>query len=107
MNPSLQPYIKPAGIIKALAHPARLLLMNLLAKGPVCVCELTAAVGYDISTVSLHLAVLKRAGLVTAEKNGNKVFYSLTCPCVLEFMTCITQAACPGKPAARKDRKHV
>lgn len=107
MNPSLQPYIKPAGIIKALAHPARLLLMNLLAKGPVCVCELTAAVGYDISTVSLHLAVLKRAGLVAAEKKGNKVFYSLACPCVLDFMSCITQAACPAPKTTRRERRHV
>ncbi|MBN1268906.1 MAG: winged helix-turn-helix transcriptional regulator [Kiritimatiellae bacterium] len=53
-----------ARILKALAHPSRLLMVEELAGGEKCVCELQAAVGADISTVSKHLAVMKRAGLV-------------------------------------------
>ena len=83
-------YESQAQVIKALAHPTRLLLVNRLAKRPVCVCDLTEAAGCDISTVSLHLNLLRRAGLVSSEKKGNRVYYRLLCPCIMEFLDCIT-----------------
>ena len=78
-----------ARVMKALAHPTRLFLVELLASGERCVCELTEEVGADISTVSRHLAQLRNAGVVRDEKRGLKVFYRLTCPCALDFFTCI------------------
>ena len=95
-------YESQALVIKALAHPARLLIVNRLTKRPVCVCELTQAVGCDISTVSQHLAVLRRAGIVDSEKKANKVFYSLKCPCVLDFLGCIMRVV---KTNARRQVK--
>lgn len=80
-----------AQVIKALAHPTRLLLVNRLTKQPVCVCDLTEAAGCDISTVSLHLNLLRKAGLVSSEKKGNRVYYRLLCPCIMEFLGCITR----------------
>jgi ArsR family transcriptional regulator len=77
-------------VIKALAHPSRLLMVDELARGaPRCVCELTELVGADISTVSKHLAILKGAGLVSDEKRGNQVYYQLRVPCIVEFFRCI------------------
>ncbi|HOX40444.1 MAG TPA: metalloregulator ArsR/SmtB family transcription factor [Candidatus Brocadiia bacterium] len=78
-----------AGIIKAMAHPTRLFLVEELSRGERCVCELTDMVGDDISTVSKHLAVLKNAGIVADDKRGTQVFYSLRCPCVLNFLSCV------------------
>jgi len=78
-----------ARIIKALAHPARLFIVDELAKGERCVCELTELLGLDVSTVSKHLSVLRSVGLVTDDKRGLKVFYSLKTPCVLNFFGCI------------------
>jgi DNA-binding transcriptional ArsR family regulator len=78
-----------ANIIKALAHPARLLVVQTLAEGERCVCELTALIGYDMSTVSKHLTLLKHAGIIQDEKRANKVFYRLKTPCVLHFLKCI------------------
>jgi len=78
-----------AAVIKALAHPSRLLMVEELAKGERCVCELTELVGADISTVSKHLSVLKNAGLVQDDKRGLQVFYRLRCPCVLDFFDCV------------------
>jgi len=70
-----------ARMIRALAHPSRLLILDeLLRNGERCVCEITQAVGAEISTVSRHLAVLRSAGLVADEKRGLKVFYRLKCP---------------------------
>ena len=81
-------YEARARIIKALAHPARLLMVDELAKQPLCVCDLRKLVGSDLSTVSKHLSVLKNAGIVADEKRGSQVFYSLRCPCVVDFFAC-------------------
>ena len=69
-----------AKIIKAMAHPSRLFIIEELSKHERCVSELTEMIGADASTVSKHLSVLKNAGLVTDEKRGNSIFYSLRCP---------------------------
>ena len=86
-------YAAQALIIKAMAHPTRLLILNSLKKKETCVCELRDLVGDDISTVSKHLLVLKNAGLVAARREGNWLYYRLTCPCVLEFAACIAGLA--------------
>ena len=78
-----------AGIIKALGHPTRLFMVDELSRGERCVCELRDMVGADISTVSKHLAVLKKAGIVLDDKRGLQVYYRLRCPCVLQFFNCV------------------
>lgn len=78
-----------AQIFKALAHPARLQVVEELARGERCVCELQAVVGSDMSTVSRHLAVLRNTGVVSDEKRGNQVFYSLKIPCIMDMFSCI------------------
>lgn len=82
-------YQHRALVMKALAHPTRLFLVDRLAKGEACVCELTELVGADASTVSKHLSVLKHAGIVRDDKRGNQVFYSLHVPCVLNWYSCV------------------
>lgn len=77
-----------ARIMKALAHPSRLFIVERLREREHCVCELTAMIGADISTVSKHLAVLKSAGIVEDERRGVQIFYSLKCPCVVDFFSC-------------------
>ena len=75
--------------MKALAHPTRLFIVDELSRGERCVCELTAMVGADMSTVSKHLAVLKSAGVVLDDRRGIQVFYRLRVPCVLSFFGCV------------------
>ena len=92
-------YEARAKIVKAMAHPARLFIVDeLLKNGERCVCELTEMVGTDMSTVSRHLAVLREAGLVEDEKRGAMVFYRLRVKCVLNFFDCIESVmACNAK----------
>ncbi len=78
-----------ARVIKAMAHPSRLLIVDVLAKGERCVCELRDLIGADMSTVSKHLSVLKNAGIVEDDKRGLKVFYRLRVPCILNFFGCV------------------
>ena len=78
-----------ATVLKAMAHPSRLLIIEELEQGERCVCELTAMIGADVSTVSKHLSVLKQAGIVVDDKRGNQVYYQLRVPCILNFFGCI------------------
>ena len=82
-------YEMRSGIIKAMAHPTRLFIVDELAKQTRCVCELTEMVGADISTVSKHLTILRQAGIVQDDKRGTQVFYTLRCPCVRQFFDCV------------------
>ena len=78
-----------AKVLKALAHPSRLFIIEELEKGERCVCDLTNMIGADVSTISKHLTVLKQAGIVFDDKRGNQVFYSLSVPCILNFFGCV------------------
>ena len=78
-----------ARVMKALAHPTRLFIVDELSRGERCVCDLTEKIGADVSTVSKHLSVLKRAGIVRDDKRGVQVFYRLRVPCILNFFGCV------------------
>jgi ArsR family transcriptional regulator len=82
-------YQERAKIIKALAHPSRLMIVDALAEGEKCVGELQELVGSDISTVSKHLALMKDAGIVVDRKIGQQVFYGLRVPCIVGFFGCV------------------
>jgi DNA-binding transcriptional ArsR family regulator len=79
-----------AEVLKALAHPTRLMIVERLAKGERCVCELNELFEADHSTISKHLAILKQSGLVSDRKDGLKVYYRLECPCIIEFINCVS-----------------
>ena len=90
MEPRAAARLEPKSIVfKALAHPSRLFIVEELAKGKRCVCELTAMIGADTSTVSKHLTILKNAGIIRDQKRGAQVYYELLMPCVLSFFGCI------------------
>src|SRR5919106_6369093 len=64
-------------IYRALADPIRLeLLARIAARGPVCVCHLESELPYSQSRISKHLAALRRAGLVSARREGRWAYYS-------------------------------
>lgn len=84
----LAKYEARAEIVKALAHPTRLYIVDQLSREEKCVCELTEKIGADMSTVSRHLSVLKKAGIVQMDKRGLKVYYQLRVPCVMDFFEC-------------------
>lgn len=79
-----------ADIFKALGHPTRLWMVDKLSEGECCVCQFNDALSIDISTISKHLTVLKKAGIVEDDKRGKWVYYRLKVPCILNFMHCLT-----------------
>jgi ArsR family transcriptional regulator len=83
-------YQEMAVIMKALAHPVRLFILDKLQEKEHCVCELQEQIGTDMSTVSKHLSVLRNAGIIDSRKVNNQVFYRLLCTCVLDIYKCVT-----------------
>lgn len=86
-----------AKVVKAMAHPSRLMMIDELSRGERCVCDLRDLVGADLSTVSKHLSVLKRAGIVEDERRGKQVYYRLRVPCVINFFHCIESVIEAGR----------
>lgn len=78
-----------ADVLKALAHPSRLYMVEKIREQPHCVCELSELVGSDTSTVSKHLSILKAAGILRDRKEGTTVYYSLACDCIDEILSAV------------------
>ena len=85
---------KKADILKALAHPVRVLVFEALAGYEKTVGELVTMLGEKEANTSRHLAVLRNAGLVATRKEGLNVFYSNKMPCLLSMLSCVDQAVC-------------
>lgn len=87
----MQFYRRQADTLKALANPYRLWMVEKLSEGELCVCEFNKTLALDYSTISRHLSVLRRAGIVGYRKSGKQVYYSLRTTCVLGFLSCFDQ----------------
>jgi ArsR family transcriptional regulator len=88
-RPTKEDFEARAAVMKALAHPTRLMIIEELSRGERCVADLRELAGCDLSTVSKHLALLKETCIVEDEKRGKQVFYRLRVPCVLNFFHCL------------------
>ena len=67
-----------AKILKALAHPARLAILELLRKSDQCVCHMEAALGFRQAYISQHLMVLRDAGIVSVRREGWNIYYHVS-----------------------------
>lgn len=85
-----QLYAMKAEIMQAMAHPTRLAILDVLAAGECCVCDIAEKVGGERTAVSRHLSQMQSAGLLSSRKDGLMVIYSLKTPCVLKFLSCVT-----------------
>jgi DNA-binding transcriptional ArsR family regulator len=83
---SVNQYYLMSDYIKALSHPTRLQIMDLLRSGERCVCEIFPELNIEQSSVSRHLALLKKEGLLHSRKEGLKVIYGVSDPIVYEII---------------------
>ena len=82
-----------AAVGRALADPKRLCVLESLAAGELSVGDLSSRVGCQVPNMSQHLAVLRRAGLVSSRRDGTTVYYRLADPRVLEAYRLIRSIA--------------
>ncbi|GAA2846054.1 metalloregulator ArsR/SmtB family transcription factor [Streptosporangium fragile] len=71
-------YQAKADFFRTLGHPVRIRVLELLQDGPLPVRDLLASIGVEASSLSQQLAVLRRAGIVTATREGSTVVYALS-----------------------------
>jgi len=79
-------YAAKADLFRTLGHPVRIRILELLLQGEQPVSNLLAELGIEASTLSQHLAVVKRVGLIASSRKGNTVTYRLTDPSVEQFL---------------------
>jgi DNA-binding transcriptional ArsR family regulator len=75
-----------AEMFRALSHPARIRILEALARGERSVGEMQPEIGIELSHLSQQLAILRRAGLVTTRKEGQSVYYSVKDPLITELL---------------------
>ncbi len=92
-NPSLAMFEQFASVARALGHPHRLMLLQLLGQRETAVEALAESAGLTIANASQHLQRLRRAGLVMARKQGQKVIYRLADDAVLDLLAAIRDVA--------------
>jgi len=78
-----------AQIIQGAAHPIRLAIIEYLGQEERCVADIVEHVGAQRSNVSRHLALMLNSGIVVSRKEGLNALYSLTTPCILQFLDCV------------------
>ena len=76
-------------IFKALAHPVRLKILDMMRHGEICVCHIEKALGKRQAYVSQQLMILRESNLVESRKEGLQVFYRLVDPTVLEILATV------------------
>jgi len=84
-------YELQAEVLKALAHPIRLAIVEFLAQEEKCVCHIVEHVGTSQSNISKHLSLMKKAGVLSDRKDGLSVYYRLSMPCALNFFQCVRE----------------
>lgn len=84
-------YSLRAEIFKALSHPIRLKIVECVSKEEKSVGEIVKCVNAEASNVSRHLALLKKAGILSDRKEGLNIYYRLETPCVMDFFSCVNK----------------
>jgi DNA-binding transcriptional ArsR family regulator len=85
-------YELQARSFKALAHPARIAMVEMMRSGPICSCEIEPKLGLGQSNVAKHLAILRDSGLVSSYRDGSRVMCEVTDPRVFAAIDAIRGA---------------
>lgn len=85
---SMAVYTARARVMKALAHPVRLKIIDELGRAERCLCELQPLFTMNKSTLSRHISALRNAGIIHERRDGARVYLKLATPCILEIFDC-------------------
>ena len=92
-NPKAALFAEFAAVAKALGHPERLEILEMLAQGERSVDALAGRMGLPIANVSQHLRLMRQAGLLTSRRAGKHIHYSLSDPSVLALTGALQRVA--------------
>ena len=80
---------KKAKLLKAMGHPVRIEIIEVLGEKEMCACEIASLFDYDRTTVSKHLAILKDLGIIEQRRDGLYIYYKLNLRCLVPMLQCI------------------
>ena len=75
-----------ADLFKAIAHPTRIRILQLLSDGEHCVCDIFEQLNVEQANTSQHLSLMKKHGVLQSRKEGLRVIYSIKHPEILEIL---------------------
>ncbi|MDO9509574.1 MAG: metalloregulator ArsR/SmtB family transcription factor [Thermovirgaceae bacterium] len=90
MRPASEPRVE---MLKALAHPVRLGLVETLASRRLRVGDLAVLFPVDRTTISKHIAILREAGILKDEREGREIYYRLRTSCLNDLLICLREMA--------------
>lgn len=94
-------------ICKAMGHPSRLAILDMLREGEVTVGALSEALERSISNTSQHLSVLKSAGLVACRKEGTTCYYRVSTPAIFKAFDCMGEILMEGTQERADHREYM
>jgi DNA-binding transcriptional ArsR family regulator len=98
-------YETQSDLLKALSHPTRLAILDILRDGEQCVCHMEATLQQRQAYISQHLMVLKQAGLVDSRRDGLNLYYRVMKPEVFRVLDSLRSVA--GIPLIRPVHQHA
>ena len=101
----MESYTAPADTLKAIAHPTRLAVLEILREGEQCVCHMEAMLGVRQASISQQLMILREAGLVDFRREGLNIYYRVVRPQVFRLMDAVYAAS--GSQRPRIAHKHA
>ena len=89
---------KKTAILKGLAHPVRMTIVEALASREMCVCDIADMFHFDRTTISKHLAMMKSLGILEDRKEGLNVYYSQRMGCLAQLLSCVERVVLGEEP---------
>ena len=100
----MEAYRSQADLLKAISHPARLAVLEILREGEQCVCHMEAVLGLRQASISQQLMILREASLVEVRRDGLNMYYRVVEPRVFDVLDAVYVVT--GKPKPRAMHKH-
>jgi len=100
----MEAYSLQADFLKAISHPTRLAVLEILRHGEQCVCHMEAMLGLRQASISQQLMILREAGLVEVRRDGLNIYYRVLKQQVFQVLDAIYSAT--GKPRRQVVHKH-
>ena len=82
----MDPYETQSELLKAISHPTRLAILDILRDGEQCVCHMEATLNQRQAYISQQLMILKNAGLVESRRDGLNLYYRVIKPEIFNFL---------------------
>jgi len=96
LGPGREGFELEADLIRVLANPKRLMIVDLLGRGPSTVTEIAESLRLSLQNTSQHLRVMKDRGIVRAHRDGREVRYAVTSPVISESCRLVREALLAG-----------